>query len=138
GADPPLRTRAGGGRAPRRGRPRGALSSVRAPPRAQGDRPLLLPGARARKAGLSRLPPGCIRGRAPHAGRPARARVGAGAPGRPRPGDRVIRRAMVLAAGRGTRLAPLTDRTPQPLGAVAGRPFLGHRLAVLAARWICA
>src|SRR5437870_95568 len=104
-----------------------------APPRPQGDRALLLPGARARKAGLSRLPPGRVRGRAPHAGRPARARVGAGAAGRPRPGARVIRRAMVLAAGRGTRLAPLTDSTPKPLVAVAGRPFLEHILEFLRA-----
>jgi mannose-1-phosphate guanylyltransferase len=45
----------------------------------------------------------------------------------------VIRRAMVLAAGRGTRLAPLTHTTPKPLVAVAGRPFLEHILAFLRA-----
>jgi len=45
----------------------------------------------------------------------------------------VIRRAMVLAAGRGTRLAPLTDTTPKPLVPVAGRPFLEHILAFLRA-----
>ena len=38
----------------------------------------------------------------------------------------MIRRAMVLAAGRGTRLAPLTHVTPKPLVPVAGRPFLEH------------
>jgi len=43
----------------------------------------------------------------------------------------VIRRAMVLAAGRGTRLAPLTDTTPKPLVPVAGRPFLEHILDFL-------
>jgi NDP-sugar pyrophosphorylase family protein len=45
----------------------------------------------------------------------------------------VIRRAMVLAAGRGTRLAPLTDTTPKPLLPVAGRPFIEHILDFLAA-----
>jgi mannose-1-phosphate guanylyltransferase len=45
----------------------------------------------------------------------------------------VIRRAMVLAAGRGRRLAPLTDTTPKPLVAVAGRPLLEHILEFLRA-----
>ena len=45
----------------------------------------------------------------------------------------MIRRAMVLAAGRGTRLAPLTDSTPKPLVPVAGRPFLEHILDSLRA-----
>ena len=45
----------------------------------------------------------------------------------------MIRRAMVLAAGRGTRLLPLTDTTPKPLIAVAGRPFLEHILDFLRA-----
>jgi NDP-sugar pyrophosphorylase family protein len=45
----------------------------------------------------------------------------------------VIRRAMVLAAGRGTRLAPLTDTVPKPLVPVAGRPFLEHILEFLRA-----
>ena len=43
----------------------------------------------------------------------------------------MIRRAMVLAAGFGTRLAPLTHTTPKPLLPVAGRPFLEHILALL-------
>lgn len=45
----------------------------------------------------------------------------------------MIRRAMVLAAGRGTRLAPLTHTTPKPLVPVAGRPFLEHILDFLRA-----
>jgi mannose-1-phosphate guanylyltransferase len=40
---------------------------------------------------------------------------------------------MVLAAGRGTRLAPLTDTVPKPLAPVGGRPFLEHVLEFLAA-----
>lgn len=42
-------------------------------------------------------------------------------------------RALVLAAGLGTRLRPLTDRVPKPLLPVVGVPILGHTLAQLAA-----
>jgi NDP-sugar pyrophosphorylase family protein len=45
----------------------------------------------------------------------------------------MIRRAMILAAGRGTRLAPLTDTTPKPLLPVAGRPLLEHIIDFLKA-----
>ena len=45
----------------------------------------------------------------------------------------MIRRAMVLAAGFGTRLAPLTHTTPKPLLPVAGVPFLDHVLGFLQA-----
>jgi NDP-sugar pyrophosphorylase family protein len=45
----------------------------------------------------------------------------------------MIRRAMVLAAGRGTRLAPLTDRMPKPMAPVAGRPMLDWVLDFLRA-----
>lgn len=43
-----------------------------------------------------------------------------------------IRQAMVLAAGRGERLKPLTDTTPKPLLAVNDRPLLIHHLEKLA------
>ena len=46
-------------------------------------------------------------------------------------GSRV--KALVLAAGLGTRLRPLTDVIPKPLLPVAGLPILGHTLQQLAA-----
>ena len=49
------------------------------------------------------------------------------------PGQLPIRTAMILAAGRGERMRPLTDHTPKPLLEAGGRPLIGHHLTALAA-----
>jgi MurNAc alpha-1-phosphate uridylyltransferase len=46
------------------------------------------------------------------------------------------RTAMVLAAGRGERLRPITDKLPKPLVPVAGRSLLDHAIDRLAAEGV--
>lgn len=46
-------------------------------------------------------------------------------------------KAMILAAGYGKRLSPLTLETPKPMLKVAGKPLLQHHIERLAARGIC-
>lgn len=42
-------------------------------------------------------------------------------------------KAMILAAGRGNRMRPLTDHTPKPLLAAGGKPLIQHQIEHLAA-----
>src|SRR5262249_49556351 len=108
------------------------LPPLRPPARLQGHRPLLSARGREEEAGLPRVSAVGVRGRTPDAARPARPgarRADAGAVDA-RAGA-VIRRAMVLAAGFGTRLRPLTLTVPKALVPVADKPFVEHLLALL-------
>ncbi|HEY9871582.1 MAG TPA: sugar phosphate nucleotidyltransferase [Candidatus Obscuribacterales bacterium] len=48
------------------------------------------------------------------------------------PESELLRKAVILAGGLGTRLAPITETLPKPLVPVKGRPFLGYQLELLA------
>lgn len=46
--------------------------------------------------------------------------------------NRVVKQAVVLAGGLGTRLKPFTDDNPKPMYSIHGKPFLGYLIEQLA------
>ena len=43
----------------------------------------------------------------------------------------MIKQAVILAGGMGTRLRPITDRIPKPMTQINGKPFLQYLVELL-------
>ena len=77
---------------------------------------------------MNRLPPSPPASACAGAGQPTPATLSTAQPAHP-----ARARALLLAAGRGERMRPLTDATPKPLLVVQGQPLLQWHLEALAA-----
>src|SRR5262249_16224938 len=101
----------------------------------QGRRPVPLSRRGEGQARLSALFAADLAADRAPAGGAARPRAGAPHSGAVRSGAERVR-AMVLAAGFGSRLRPLTDHTPKPLLKVGDHPLIAYPLALLRAAGI--
>src|SRR5262249_17667983 len=101
----------------------------------EGRRPLSLSRRGEGQARLSALSAADLAADRAPAGGAARPRARAPHSGAVRSGAERVR-AMVLAAGFGSRLRPLTDHTPKPLLKVGDHPLIAYALALLRAAGI--